>query len=622
MRVCPQCLTQTDDRHTVCPKDGVPTLELGLGDPLLGTVAGERFLLLDVLGKGGMSIVYRALQLAMQREVAIKVLTRTDKEDDEELVARFTREARMTARLRSAHTIVLHDFGALPTGDLFIAMELLEGVSLAELIGQEAPFEVDRALDIVDQICDSLEEAHDVGMVHRDIKPSNVMVSGARRDNVKVVDFGLVKATSPDAATLTQAGWMLGTPAYMAPEMWSDAYGEVGPQADIYAVGATLFEMLTGRRPFTETDIVKLMHGHIYGSPPSLVSVRPDLAPYAALDAVIAQCLAKQPADRFPTAGVLRASLLEARAVMGGEDDDSVFDTFRRPSIAPALAAEGRTLDVVTASGTPGPVYDPPGGTLRRGSAPVSSPPVTVPGDPVTVNAPDGEGTRGEDSVEDTFVRRPTSAVTVSDPALTAGPAASELAPRRNRTPLWIGGVVAVGLAAFALARPSPGPDRGPEVSAIEAQPEPAPVAVDAGLAPSPEAPTTAPSVAAPTKARPPPPPAPGSTPTKPRRDPPPPKPATAKLASIRAIGIEEARAREALGRFPSVLVRCYGEAGLTAPVTVDLVLRATGEPMSVTARPASAPLSACVDGPAKALRFGPLDGARFATVSLNITPP
>src|SRR4029453_14098724 len=210
------------------------------GVPAVGSVLRDRYRLENELGRGGMGVVYRATDLELQREVAIKVLSATASTSDAR--ARLIREARAAAALNHPHIIAVHDVGE-SAGYPFFVMELLGGPSLS----QARPGDITRIIEIAIQICSALEHAHANGIVHRDLKPDNVLLSRSdHASTVKLADLGL--ALPPDAARISQAGMIVGTAAYMAPEQ---ALGQpVDGRTDLYALGVLLYELTTGRKPF------------------------------------------------------------------------------------------------------------------------------------------------------------------------------------------------------------------------------------------------------------------------------------------------------------------------------------------------------------------------------------
>ena len=312
MWVCPKCLGHFPSGGR-CRVDERPLLSLGAGDERLGTLVAGRFLLLEVLGRGGMSTIYRAHQLSTGGAVAVKVL-KANGPADSESIQRLEREARCTSQLVSPHTVRIQDAGALASGEPFLAMELLEGRSLSAILEAEGNLAPLRAQALLEQVFLSLEEAHAKGLVHRDIKPSNIMVQqlAPGREHVKVLDFGLVKSLDPDhGPELTQAGSYFGTPPYMAPELWSSEFGPIGPETDIYALGVLIHFLHSGRRPFEAATVAGYLNAHL-NQPPTPLSRHSSSSLAAALTPVVSQCLAKRALDRPGSIEELRAALRRA----------------------------------------------------------------------------------------------------------------------------------------------------------------------------------------------------------------------------------------------------------------------------------------------------------------------
>src|SRR5262249_41561399 len=207
----------------------------------------------------------------------------------------------LTAKLRHRNTITVLDYGQTSDGIFFIAMEYLEGQPLSQLLAKDAPLHWTRCLQIAQQICRSLREAHKLGIVHRDLKPANVMLLTEDREAiVKVLDFGLVKSFIREGKTtnseVTSAGMFLGSPQYMAPEQ---ARNHADPRSDIYALGVLMYQMLTGRPPFVAKDTIDVIFKHMNESPPPLHTVHPAIEVPKELEALVMKCLEKQPSWRF-----------------------------------------------------------------------------------------------------------------------------------------------------------------------------------------------------------------------------------------------------------------------------------------------------------------------------------
>lgn len=273
-------------------------------DNLVNQTLGQ-FQIIQELGRGGMAIVYKAYQPALQRYVALKVLPRQFAYD-EGFVKRFRQEAIAAARLRHPNIVTIYDVGQV--GDVqFIVMELLEGQSLARLIRQSGPMPPARVAHLAAQVAAALDYAHKQGFVHRDIKPANVMVDA--NDHATLTDFGIARAMG--ATRLTQTGAMIGTPEYMAPEQ---VRGQpVDHRADIYALGIVCYEMLAGRTPFSG-DTATVLYKQAHEAPPPLPHLVPN-AP-AGMVAAIARALAKNPDERFQSAGEFAAALAAPPAAM------------------------------------------------------------------------------------------------------------------------------------------------------------------------------------------------------------------------------------------------------------------------------------------------------------------
>lgn len=274
--------------------------ELRISGLALGTVLRDRYRLDSELGRGGMGTVYRATDLELQRDVAVKVLSATSQTS--EARERLIREARAAAALNHPHIVTIHDVGE-ENGLPFLVMEFVPGPRLS----QARPADLTRVVEIATQICAALEHAHLNKIVHRDLKPDNVLLSGSSlAHTVKLADLGL--ALPAQATRISRAGMIVGTAAYMAPEQ---ALGQpMDGRTDLYALGVLLYELTTGRLPFTGDDPLTIISQHVHAPvvPPRVL--RSDIP--RALEAIILRLLAKDPAQRFATASETRAALLES----------------------------------------------------------------------------------------------------------------------------------------------------------------------------------------------------------------------------------------------------------------------------------------------------------------------
>ncbi len=317
-----------------------------------------RYRLGKALGEGGMGQVYRAEHVLMKKQVAIKVLRRELSADDE-IVARFHREARAAAALDHPNVCQATDFGRNDEGAFFLVMEHLDGQTLQQLLEKRGRLPVERALHITGQIASALEVAHAQGIVHRDLKPENVMLVDRHGDpdTVKIMDFGIARlvATTGDGdddgadgpTRLTRAGMVYGTPHYMSPEQVA---GEnVDNRTDLYALGVVLFEMLAGAPPYDGGGIARVMGQHITSPIPSVRSRCPEASIPAEIDALVTDLLAKDREDRPPTAGAL-LSRLES---LDNDTNEApqVHTTAALTAIATATATATDRLRAVTGQG-------------------------------------------------------------------------------------------------------------------------------------------------------------------------------------------------------------------------------------------------------------------------------
>ncbi|MDQ6633571.1 MAG: serine/threonine protein kinase [Gemmatimonadota bacterium] len=282
----------------------------------------------DLLGRGGMGEVYKATHRMLARPAAIKLirpeaLGGQDDEAAQLAVKRFYREAESAANLRSPHTVEIYDFGVTEDGTLYFVMELLEGMDLESLVRKHGPLPASRVIHILDQVCESLEEAHRAGLVHRDIKPANIHVGrlGLRQDFVKVLDFGLVKpftAKNVEHSLATVAGQTPGTPAYMAPEM---ALGDaVDGRADIYALGCVAYYLLTAQLVFEADTTFQMIARHLQNEP-SHPSLRTENHIPRALDKLVLACLEKEPRERPQSAEELARALRSIDVLAWGNEE-------------------------------------------------------------------------------------------------------------------------------------------------------------------------------------------------------------------------------------------------------------------------------------------------------------
>jgi serine/threonine protein kinase len=300
---------------------------------MIGQTLG-RYRIVERLGEGGMGVVFRAEDPRLERDVAIKVL-KQDALHDENSKRRFRLEARALSQLLHPNIATLFDFDS-DRGVDFLVLEFVPGESLARTLA-DGPLPETRALAIALDVTEGLQSAHEKGIVHRDLKPGNIIITP--RGRAKVLDFGLAHVM-PGAGDLTQSTTasgstaLVGTVPYMSPEQVRD--GRVDASSDLYALGALLFEMTTGRRPFGGDDVLSLLYRIAHEPAPRLRDLRPGLS--AELEAVVARCLEKAPLRRFSDAGAL------LRALRGESSDDGRGLPIRRASAGKAATFSEPTL--------------------------------------------------------------------------------------------------------------------------------------------------------------------------------------------------------------------------------------------------------------------------------------
>lgn len=260
-----------------------------------------------LLGAGGMGEVYLAEHQMMKRPCAVKVI-RPEKAGDPQVLARFEREVRATAKLSHWNSIDIYDYGRTPDGTFYYVMEFLPGHNLGELVREHGPLPPARILYLMRQVCDALAEAHSHGLVHRDIKPANIFCAyrGGVFDVAKLLDFGLAKPlTDASDSGLTQEGSITGSPLFMSPEQAGSE--EVDGRSDIYSLGAVMYFMATGKAPFEYASPLKVMIAHASEDPEPPRYLNGDIP--AELEEVILRSLEKRPADRYQTVAELREAL-------------------------------------------------------------------------------------------------------------------------------------------------------------------------------------------------------------------------------------------------------------------------------------------------------------------------
>src|SRR5580698_9958803 len=344
-----------DGRSCTSDPRGVSPMQTVSREVQPGDVIGGKYVIERLLGRGGMGVVFLARQERLDRRVAIKFLL-PEAMSNASAVARFEREARAAASLLSDHVTRVHDVGHLESGEPYMVMELLLGEDLAGILARRGPLPVAEVIDIIVQACDAIAEAHSTGLVHRDLKPANIFL--VKRPNgiptVKVLDFGISKASGTTGASLTGSTAFMGSPLYMSPEQVREAR-TVDGRADIWALGVTLYELLVGQPPFSANAVGEICAQILTAEPERPRRRRPDLP--RTLDAIVMRCLRKEPSERFATAGELSAALRSVH-VQTFASPTLLFDGAAKstPLLAPSAPAAGRlTTEAVSRTHPPSP---------------------------------------------------------------------------------------------------------------------------------------------------------------------------------------------------------------------------------------------------------------------------
>ncbi|MEO8564559.1 MAG: serine/threonine-protein kinase, partial [bacterium] len=332
LKVCPQCGNEYETAARFCPTDGTALRPKG-SDSLVGCVLADRYHILKRIGEGGMGRVYLGEHVKMNRQCAIKVMSPA-LVNDAESASRFAREASNAARIIHPNVAAVFDYGE-SDGLVYLVMEYVDGEPLSRLLAREAPFALERAVDLGRQIADALGGAHELGIVHRDLKPDNILVARARsgREVVKVVDFGIAKAMQEGAGeALTRTGLVIGTPEFMSPEQ---LLGDpVDARSDLYALGCILHLMLTAAPAFEAPTREQMIKRRLSEEAPHAQLIDPGIPD--SIDRIIGRLLARSPGDRYSSAA-------EVRDALGGthtrrlSSDGTVMPRMETPRSAPTL---------------------------------------------------------------------------------------------------------------------------------------------------------------------------------------------------------------------------------------------------------------------------------------------
>ncbi|GBD31254.1 Serine/threonine-protein kinase PknB [bacterium HR33] len=362
MKVCTTCGAEWPDETRFCPNDGSTLRSTGASD-LIGSIVAERYHILKKLGEGGMGAVYLGEHVKMGRKSAIKVMSQS-MANDPDAIARFNREAANAARINHPNVCAIYDFGETKDGLIYLAMEYIEGEALTDLIDREGALPPRRAANILRQVGDALQAAHDLGIVHRDLKPDNIMITRGRdgSDLVKVVDFGIAKAMGgEEGQKVTKTGLVVGTPEYMSPEQL--AGDKLDGRSDLYSLALVFYRMLTGTLPFQADTAQEVMIKRLTDDPMPLNQALPGANFPPRLQEVMDRALQRMPQDRYATVAEFVRDALEAVSQMAaapaGVDPEgatqliSSIETAATRQLPKTRVAGGRAVTPDTAAPQP-----------------------------------------------------------------------------------------------------------------------------------------------------------------------------------------------------------------------------------------------------------------------------
>ncbi len=344
-------------------------------DELIGQILNDRYKVVEEVGRGGMSAVYRGVHELMDRTVAIKVLL-PQLVSDQISIKRFQQEAQAASHLQHPNVITVYDYGFVASGQPYLVMDFLEGESLSEIIKADKHVPVKRVIPIFMQACEALEHAHQKGVIHRDLKSSNIMLIDfeGKKDFVKVVDFGIAKlmpSSGKQSQNLTQTGEVFGSPIYMSPEQCMAQ--SLDARSDIYSMGAMIYEALTGQPPLMGQSIIDTMQMHMSTPPKPFKEVRPDLNIPDALERVVLKALAKKPEQRYQSMQELRDAMEGVSKLM---EQEKLFGAApqRKGGVKSTRASKAIAQEKSTAAPGPGKVKgDKTEAPVKKGEPPQKS---------------------------------------------------------------------------------------------------------------------------------------------------------------------------------------------------------------------------------------------------------
>jgi len=338
-RACPVCGLVLSSFVTECPQDGT-RLPLAIESD---ATFSHKYKFLSTIGSGGMGVIYKARQLAMNKIVAIKMLHSEIPSD--EALRRFQVEGKAAGILNHKYIIQVHDLGVTDSGRPFMVMDYIDGQTLAEELSARGPLKVERFLRLFVQVCEALSHAHSKGVLHRDLKPSNLMLlQTGRTEEVRIMDFGIAKlleGTEYDAQRLTKTGEALGSPLYMSPEQCRSA--KLDRRSDLYALGCVMYEALTGAPPFMGKTALETVMMHLDQEPITMSSASLGLKFDQGLEDIVLRLLRKEPADRYQSSEEVESDLIKYQeAITGGEPVRFVYAENKELSQSKAQPAPAR----------------------------------------------------------------------------------------------------------------------------------------------------------------------------------------------------------------------------------------------------------------------------------------